>query len=297
MKVPDIGDFHDVPVIEILVKPGDAVKAEQPLLTLESDKASMDVPSPADGTVRELKVKVGDKVSQGTLILTFDAQGAAAPAKSGSRRREVRAPGSRASLPPNPRRPRRAASPRCPISHGVFAGPSVRRLARELGVDLTQIKGTGEKGRITKDDLKGVAWAGARPPRSKGGAALPEVPAVDFAKFGPIETKPLSRIQKDFRAAPARLVGQHSPCDPYRRGRHHGAGGVPQVARRRRQGRQEGALSRFLVAAADEGERGDTEGVPDIQSALSPAKDALILRLYWNIGVAVDTPDGLWSPW
>ncbi len=188
VKVPDIGDFHDVPVIEILVKPGDAVKAEQPLLTLESDKASMEVPSPADGVVGELRVKIGDKVSQGTVILTLASAAAPAPAP------KAEAPKAEAPAKAEPAKAAEAPANLADFS-GVFAGPSVRRIARELGVDLAKITGTGEKGRITKDDLKG-ALGGGGGAQATGGMGIPDVPVVDFAKYGPIETKPLSRIKK-----------------------------------------------------------------------------------------------------
>ena len=204
IKIPDIGDFKDVPVIEILVKVGDTVEAEQPLVTLESDKASMDVPSPAAGKITEIVVKVGDKVSMGSLFGKLDAAGSAGSASSDqsdeadAKEEEDAAeapetsPVAPSDLPPRPTKA--SAGPALPDFSGVFAGPAVRRLARELGLDLNQLKGTGEKGRITREDLKAALSRGAVTPA--GGGALPSVPQVDFAKFGPIETVPLSRIKK-----------------------------------------------------------------------------------------------------
>ncbi|HLX98496.1 MAG TPA: biotin/lipoyl-containing protein, partial [Roseiarcus sp.] len=204
IAIPDIGDFKDVPVIEILVKEGDTVEAEQPIVTLESDKATMDVPSPAAGKIVKIAVKVGDKVSMGSVIAKLDAGGPAAPVRSDqedeaeAKEEEDAAEAPETSpvaprdLPPGPSKA--AASPALADFTGVFAGPAVRRLARELGLDLNLIKGTGEKGRITREDVKAaLAAPGAA---AGGGAALPAIPAVDFAKFGPIETVPLSRIKR-----------------------------------------------------------------------------------------------------
>src|SRR6185369_1672979 len=227
ISVPDIGDFKDVPVIELLVKPGDTVNKEDSLVTLESDKATMDVPSPAAGTLKELRVKVGDKVSQGTLIAILDgaaapaqatsAAGAAgptadvAPAKAGA---QAVAPAQAGAQSP-PVAPQQAPSPAAQapaaqggegVSHPAHASPGVRRFARELGVDLALVKGGGPKGRILKEDIqafvKGALAGGAAPAAARpagGGFAdlgLPAWPKVDFAKFGPVEAKPLSRIQK-----------------------------------------------------------------------------------------------------
>ncbi|HTZ66275.1 MAG TPA: biotin/lipoyl-containing protein, partial [Roseiarcus sp.] len=212
VTIPDIGDFKDVPIIEILVKAGDTVEADQPLVTLESDKATMDVPSPAAGKITEIVAKVGDKVSMGALIAKLDAGAPAAPTSS-EQEDEAEAkeeedaaeapetsPVAPSDLPPAP--PRAAPSPALAAPSpaladfsGVFAGPAVRRLARELSLDLNLIKGTGEKGRITREDVK-AALVAEKGGAAVGGAALPAIPAVDFAKFGPIETVPLSRIKR-----------------------------------------------------------------------------------------------------
>src|SRR6185503_18242439 len=228
VKVPDIGDFTDVPVIEVLVKPGDTVKAEDSLVTLESDKATMDVPAPAAGVIKSLGVKVGDKVSEGHLILTLEeAAGAAAPAQAApaskaaqpaapARAPAAPAPAAPPTKPPTaapaapiaPAPPMHATAPSAPIDDAAFrkahASPSVRAHARALGVDLSQIQGSGPAGRILQEDVEnyvkqvmsGAKVAGAV--AGAGGAALGLLPwpQVDFAKFGPIETKPLSRIKK-----------------------------------------------------------------------------------------------------
>ena len=191
ITIPDIGDFMDVPVIEVLVKAGDTVEAEQPIVTLESDKASMDVPSPAAGKITEIVVKVGDKVSMGSLVAKLDAGGQAgqisadqedeADAKEEEDAAEApeTSPVAPRDLPPRPAKA--SAGPALPDFSGVFAGPAVRRLARELGLDLNLIKGTGEKGRITREDVKAALSRGAAAPAG-GGGALPAVPQVEIGR-------------------------------------------------------------------------------------------------------------------
>ncbi|HVQ62312.1 MAG TPA: biotin/lipoyl-containing protein, partial [Burkholderiales bacterium] len=207
--VPDIGDFKEVEVIEILVKPGDAVTKEQSLITLESDKATMEIPSPSDGVVQSIKLKVGDKVAKGSTILVLEG-------KAGSAETRAPAPPTPAPAPPQPvaavPQPVPAAAtaprpvprePREETTTKPHASPSVRKFARELGVDLAQVQGSGPKGRILHVDIQGFvkgALSGKTVSSAKSGGALPfnlpAWPEVDFAKFGPIESKPLSRIQK-----------------------------------------------------------------------------------------------------
>jgi pyruvate dehydrogenase E2 component (dihydrolipoamide acetyltransferase) len=301
ITVPDIGDFNDVPVIEILVKVGDTVEAEQPIVTLESDKASMDVPSPAAGKVTEIVLKVGDKVSMGSLIGKLDAGGQAgqissdqedeADAKEEEDAAEAphTSPVAPRDLPPRP--PKAGAGPALPDFSGVFAGPAVRRLARELGLDLNQLKGTGEKGRITREDLKAALSKGAAAPA--GGGALPAVPQVDFAKFGPIETVPLSRIKK---IAGPRLHASWvniphvthtdeadiTDLDAFRKA-------LDEDAKKDKSKPYRVSLLPLLMRSVV----GSLKAFPTFNSALSPGGDSLVLRRYWNIGVAVDTPDGL----
>ena len=316
VTVPDIGDFSDIPVIEIHVSPGDAVAAEDPLVTLESDKATMDVPSPAAGTVRELRVSLGDLVNVGTPILLLDqGDGAAPPEQLAAAAVDqveppTEAPTSAAStVQESARRSAEAATPPTapggapvtaaaapPDFAGVHAGPSVRRLARELGVDLSSVTGSGPKGRITKDDLlqevRGPAPSAPAPAPAAGGG-IPEIPPQDFAKFGPVEVQPLSRIQ--------RLSGPHL---------HRSWLNVPHVthdddaditeldAYRKEldtEARAEGyrvTLLSFLLKASVSALR----EFPRFNSSLTPEKDALVYKRYFHVGVAVDTPDGLVVP-
>ena len=205
VKVPDIGAFEDVPIIEVHVREGDRVNPEDPLITLESDKATMDVPSPLAGEVQGVQVKVGDRVSEGSVILHI-APGAGALATPPSLVEQQEPPPSaepavaaRAPAAPAEVTPAHAQAATSDFT-GVHAGPSVRRLARELGVDLRALDGSGRKGRITKDDilgfLRGPATPAAAPAAAAAGAGIPEIPAQDFSRFGPVETRPLSRIKK-----------------------------------------------------------------------------------------------------
>ena len=293
VTVPDIGDFKDIPIIEVHVKPGDVVNAEDPLLTLESDKASMDVPAPRGGTVEAVLVKLGDRVSQGTPVITLrgSEEGAMSQPPSLLAQQE---PPTAPQPTPSPASP--VAAPALPDFSGAHASPGVRRAARELDVDLTKLKGTGEKGRITKNDvlafLRGPTAAPATAPVA-GGSGIPEIPAQDFSKFGPIETKPLSRIK--------RLSGPHL---------HRAWLNIPHVTQNdeaditdleayRKEldtaGKEKGyrvTLLAFLLKASASCLR----QFPEFNASLSPEKDALIYKKYYNIGIAVDTPDGLVVP-
>ena len=305
ITVPDIGDFKDVPVIEVLVKAGDTVEAEQPLVTLESDKATMDVPSPAAGKIAQMVAKVGDKVSMGSLIAKLDAGGPAAPIPSNEEdeadaKEEEDAAEAPETSPVAPRDLPPALSPTAPPAgpatadfSGVFAGPAVRRLARELDLDLNTIKGTGEKGRITREDVKAALSRGGAGGAPIVGGALPAIPAVDFAKFGPIETVPLSRIK---RISGPRLhaswvnVPHVTHCDEaditdldaFRRS-------LDEDAKKDKAKPYRVSLLPLLMRAAV----ATLKAFPTFNAALSPAGDSLTLRRYWHIGVAVDTPDGL----
>jgi len=300
VNVPDIGDFKDVPVIEVLVKPGDVVKVDQSLVTLESDKATMDVPSPIAGTVADVVTKVGDKVSMGVLIARIDAEDreaapAAAPAAAAAKAEAAPAKVEAAPPPAAPPPPAPAAAPAAgpakPDFSGVFAGPAVRRLARELDLDLNRIKGTGEHGRITREDVK-AALAGAGGAFA-GGGALPAVPVVDFAKFGPIETVPLSRIK---RISGPRL---HASWVNVPHVTHNDEADITDLeafrktldedAKKDKSKPYRVSLLPLLMRAAV----ASLMAFPTFNAALNPAGDALILRRYWHIGVAVDTPEGL----
>ncbi len=288
VKVPDIGDYKDVPIIEVLVKPGDVVKADQSLVTLESDKATMDVPAPGAGTIREIVAKVGDKVAMGSLILRLEQAGGAAPAPAPlSATPAAPAAGPVAAIPAPPSAAK-VAGPALADFSGVLAGPAVRRLARELDLDLTHLRGTGEKGRITREDVKAALAGGA-----SGGAALPEIPAVDFSKFGPVETKPLSRIK---RISGPRLHASwlnvphvtHSDeadvtdLDAFRKG-------LDDEAKADNKAPYRVSLLPLLMKASVSA----LKAFPTFNASLTPAKDALVFKNYWHIGVAIDTSEGL----
>ena len=302
IAVPDIGDFKDVPIIEVLVKAGDVVEAEQPVVTLESDKATMDVPSPAAGKITEVIAKVGDKVSMGALIAKLDPGAPVTVSPEQEDEAEAKEEEDAAEAPEtSPVAPRDLPPPLAPGTpglakadfSGVFAGPAVRRLARELDLDLNTVKGTGEKGRITREDVKAALSRGGAAVAASGGGALPSIPSVDFAKFGPVETVPLSRIK---RISGPRLhaswvnVPHVTHCDDaditdldaFRKS-------LDEDAKKDKAKPYRVSLLPLLMRATV----ATLKAFPNFNAALSPAGDALILRRYWHIGVAVDTPDGL----
>jgi pyruvate dehydrogenase E2 component (dihydrolipoamide acetyltransferase) len=304
IAVPDIGDYQDVPVIEVHVAPGDVVAEEDPLVTLESDKATMDVPATAAGKVQDVRVKVGDTVSEGTVVVVVGGDGAGPlttppslvdqqePAPEETPAAPAPAPGPAAKAPPAPAAPAGAIAD----FTGAHASPSVRRLARELGLDLNTINGSGEKGRITKDDLvaavRGPA-APAAPAAAATGAGIPEIPAQDFSKFGPVETVPLPRIKK--------LSGPflHRSWLNVPHVTHNDEADITELDGYRREldtaAKAEGyrvTLLAFLMKAAVSALR----QFPEVNSSLSPEKDSLILKRYHHIGIAVDTPGGLVVP-
>jgi pyruvate dehydrogenase E2 component (dihydrolipoamide acetyltransferase) len=301
--VPDIGSFKDVEIIEVAVKAGDSVQAEQTLITLETDKATMDVPAPFAGKVTELKVKVGDKVSEGDLIALLEASGAASapaaitatPAPSAPKPAPVAAPAA-ATAPI-------AAAATAPVATATSGGkahasPSIRRFARELGVDLSRVKGSATKGRVTKEDVQNfvkqsLAGGGGN---NTGGGSLPGLlpwPEVDFAKFGAVETKALSRIKKISGANLHRNwvmiphVTQFEEAD------------ISELEAFRKQLNDEYAkqgvkvtpLAFMLKAVAV-----TLKHFPDFNASLDASGENLIVKKYIHIGVAVDTPDGLMVP-
>jgi pyruvate dehydrogenase E2 component (dihydrolipoamide acetyltransferase) len=306
VTVPDIGDFKEVEVIEVLVKPGDSVAKEQSLITLESDKATMEIPSPAAGVVKEMKVRLGDKVSKGSPILTL----ASHEAKKEAKKEEVKEakkeeekqgtesppPPTQTSTRPVPREPREETVTK------AHASPSVRKFARELGVELARVNGSGPKGRILHEDVQAfvkgaLAAAPAAAARGEAPAApgfnLPAWPEVDFAKFGPIEAKPLSRIQK--------LSG------PYL---HRNWISIPHVTQfdeaditdleafRKAQGAESEkrgfklTMLAFLMKASVTALR----EFPQFNASLDKSGESLIIKKYFHIGVAVDTAEGLVVP-
>ena len=337
IRVPDIGDFEQVPVIEVLVSPGDTVDAEQSLITLESDKATMDVPAPASGKLVELKVGEGDKVSEGDVIgvleVGADASGsedegsddkgseekgsgfraqrsdgdgsgdeeAGSEGAVGGGGNEKPEPGTRNPEPDSPE-PSAPTAPPVPFSEMSrdpsrlpHASPSVRKLARELGVPLEEVQGSGRKGRITPDDLKAFVKSRLSEPAAAGGSlpGLAPAPQVDFAKYGEIEEKPLSRIQK--------ISGPNL---------HRNWVSIPHVTqfdeadisemeafRKASQGEAEKAGTKltplvFLIKAVV----ASLKAFPHFNASLSSDGESLVYKKYFHVGVAVDTPGGLVVP-
>ncbi|MBR1331824.1 dihydrolipoyllysine-residue acetyltransferase [Bradyrhizobium ottawaense] len=294
VRVPDIGDFKDVPVIEIFVKPGDSVKAEDPLIALESDKATMEVPAPLSGTVREIKVKTGDKVSEGAIILVLATSDASTTAASAAP-----APAAVSSA--------LAAAPVAQVG-GVdekafalaYAGPAVRKLAREMGVDLGKVKGSGNHGRIVREDVEAVAKGGASAAKPQaapasgggvGGIDLLPWPKIDFAKFGPVERKELGRIKKISAANLHRnwVVIPHVTT--------HDEADITELEQFRVKMNKELeksgvklSLLPFMVKAAVAA----LKKFPEFNASLDG--DTLVYKNYWHVGFAADTPNGLMVP-
>jgi len=311
VKVPDIGDFHDVPVIEVLVKPGDSIKAEDALLMLESDKAAMEVPSPAAGVVKEVKLKIGDKVSAGTLVLILETDAAAVatpqptpqpaspppPSPAPAASPAVAAPLAVAAAPVTVAQPAAAQS-----GAQAHASPSIRHFARELGVDVTKLKGSGPKGRILKEDVqayvKGAVLATAASPasaQSSAGAGLDLLPwpKIDFAKFGPVEVQPLARIKKISGANLHRNwvmiphVTQFDEADitgleAFRVALNQEKSSSPDKPKL--------TMLAFLIKAVVSA----LKTHPEFNASLDG--DNLVLKRYCHIGFAADTPNGLVVP-
>ena len=323
VKVPDIGDFKEVAVIELLVKPGDTVKAEQSLITVESDKASMEIPSSHAGVVKELKIDLGDKVSEGTLLLMLEAAGEVAVAEPSPQPSALKDEGATPVIPPSPLggegrgEGSRAAStlpvhdPATLRTNLPHASPSIRKFARELGVPLAEVKGSGPKGRITQDDIQGFvkgvmsgsvltqaiaaqqAAAVKAAPSGGSGAELGLLPwpKVDFAKFGEIETRPLSRIKK--------ISGQNLsrnwvmiPAVTY----HEDADITDLEAFRvlvNKENEKSGAkltMLAFLIKACVKA----LQKFPEFNTSLDG--DNLVYKKYFHIAFAADTPNGLVVP-
>ncbi|WP_067561190.1 dihydrolipoyllysine-residue acetyltransferase [Halofilum ochraceum] len=337
IPVPDIGDFDEVEIIEVLVSPGDTIEAEDSMITLESDKASMEIPSPEGGTVKEVKVEVGQKVKEGDTILTLEpsdeggaddqaeesdsgdekqaaedeaeggkadeATGASTADKEKSGQKEEGASRDTAPAGEEPTEPpkpggRERSSPTAHIEQEkhlkAHASPGVRRFARELGVDLTQVTGSGRKGRVLKEDVKAhVKQAMEAPAAAGGGLGVPPMPEIDFSEFGEIETKPLTKINK--------LTGQNL---------HRNWVTVPHVTQFDKaditdleafrkelnaENKDSGVkitLVSFLIKAMVSALR----EFPRFNSSLDPAGENLIFKKYFHVGIAVDTPDGLVVP-
>jgi len=316
IKIPDIGDFQDIPVLEILVNSGDTVEVEQSLITLESDKATMEIPSSHAGVVQELKINVGDNVSEGTVILTLEE----VETKQATPEPEPEPePEPQQAVIETPATPPHSSPPTQRISSNLrrpknspveveavdntgktYAGPAVRHLARELGVDLSKVKGSGRNGRILKEDVEGFVkqiitsdTAETPQPQAQSGTGIPEIAEIDFSKFGEIEVLPLSRIQK--------LSGKHlhnswlniphvtqfdeadiTELEAYRK----------ELAAEAEKRNVKMTLLAFLLKASASA----LKAFPEFNASLDSSKENLILKKYYNIGVAVDTPNGLVVP-
>ena len=298
VKVPDIGGFKDVTVIEVAVKKGDTLAVEQTLITVETDKATMDVPAPFAGVVKEVKLKVGDKVSEGDLIALVEG-GAAVKAAPAAQTAAPAAPAPVAAKPaptPAPVATMPAPAP-APSGGSAHASPSIRRFARELGVNLTQVGGSGEKGRVTREDVQNfVKRTLAQPQGATGGGALPGLlpwPDVDFAKFGEIETRALSRIKKISGANLHRNwvmiphVTQFEEADISEMEAFRKELGAEYA----KQNIKITPLAFMLKACAH-----TLKHFPDFNASLDAGGENLVLKKYIHIGVAVDTPNGLMVP-
>jgi len=323
--VPDIGDYKDVDIIEVMVKAGDTINAEDNLVTLETDKAAMEVPSPYAGVIKEMKVKVGDKVSQGSLILLLESSdaesmpkddkpvAAVAPAPAAPSVVEIVAATmvaqtsqpaaaapileSTASSSPSKSTPVVAQQPYGDSSTGkAHASPAIRRFARELGVQVAQVRGSGEKGRVTKDDVQQFVKAALAQPRvASGGNGLQvlAMPVVDFAKFGTIETKPLSRIKKISGANLHRNwvtiphITQFDEADITEMEAFRKDLNV-EYAKQKIKITPLAFMLKSVVVALQE--------FPEFNASLDSSGENLVLKKYFHIGVAVDTPNGLMVP-
>jgi pyruvate dehydrogenase E2 component (dihydrolipoamide acetyltransferase) len=296
VTVPDIGDFRDVDVIEVLVAPGDRVEKEQGLVTLETDKATMDVPSPGSGTVESVQVVVGDKVSLGDPVLVLKLMEKIASPVAGVTSRAPVVPAAQVSAP-EVRQPRA----RPPVAKSVdetgfalaHAGPSVRKFAREVGVDLIRVKGSGRKGRITHQDVKEYIKGRLSETPAQGAPALPRVPEVDFARFGPVEIRPLGRIRKisgpRLQASWLNIphVTQHDDAD------------ITDMETMRKALKDSAAAKgirvtplAFLMRACAMA----LQEFPQFNTSLDSSGENLVCKQYINIGFAADTENGLVVP-
>jgi len=301
VTIPDIGDYNGVPVIEVLVKDGDTVTAEQALLVLETDKATMEIPSPGAGVVQGFKIKAGDKVSKGDAVCTLQGAGpvqapaAAAPADDRGQGPLLQKP---APVGADLVRDEPAATPQG--SSGKpgelpYAGPGTRKFARELGVDLTKVKGSGLRGRIVVEDVQAfvkqtLAQPAAAAASPAGGSGIPPIPAVDFSQFGKIETVPLARIRKLSAAHLHRAwvniphVTQTDDAD------------ITELEAFRKSASDESGIKLTLLPFVMKAVEKAMQAYPDFNASLSPAGASLIKKKYLHLGFAADTPNGLVVP-
>lgn len=294
VKVPDIGGAANVDVIDIMVSVGDTIGKEDSIITLESDKASMDIPAPEGGTVKDIKIKVGDKISEGDLILTIETTGDETPLVEQAESSPQQPPQSKEEAPskPVPEAPK-VSELVSEVGVEIHAGPAVRRMARELGVDLNLIKSTGRKTRITKEDVQGYVKNKLRQGSGTGGLAVSPAPVIDFTKFGEIDKQPLNKIK--------RLTGENV---------HRSWVTIPHVTQF-----DEADISELEAFRKMEAEKAKQEGYkltllafvckavmkalmayPQFNAPLSANGEELLYKKYYNVGVAVDTPNGLVVP-
>jgi len=318
VKVPDIGDATDVDVVEVLVKPGMRVEREQSLVVLETDKASMEIPSPAEGVVREVQVSVGDTVSEGSAIVVLDLDAAATspsavpdvrpetpPPPAAESAKDVVVPaappvgdappvGAHRTLPPVPA-PETSLAPKAPSAPSAHAGPAARKFARELGVDLAHVPGTGRNGRITQDDIQryvkhAMTVTAAGTPAGTG-LTVAAAPTIDFTKFGEVEVAPLTKIQ--------RVSGRnlHRSWVTIPHVTQFDVADITELETFRRKMRQDKPevkltiLAFFMKAVVIV-----LKEMPRFNSSLDETGEQLILKKYFHVGVAVDTPNGLVVP-
>lgn len=304
VKVPDIGDFKDVPIISVMVKAGDTVAADDPLIEIESDKATMEVPSPLAGQIKEIKVSEGDKVSEGVLLLLLEVANAAAaaaePGKPAAAESVVPASAALAGATSEPP-PSAAPAPAAAAPGEGHASPSVRAFARQLGVDVSKVKGTGRKGRILREDISGFfktaaapapapAAAGAAP---SGGMGIPPIPKVDFSKFGTVEDVEMPRIKK--LSGPA----LHRSWLNVPHVTNNDEADITDLEKYRKEldtkAKDDGyrvTMLTFLIKASVSALKAHWE----VNSSIHPDGDKLIKKSFYNIGFAADTPQGLVVP-
>ena len=315
--VPDIGNFESVDVIEVLVKAGDTIALDDSLITVESDKASMDIPAPFAGVVKEVKIKVGDKIAQGHLLLTLEASVVESPisspilASSPAPAKATEAP--KTSIPepsrpaPEPAQKIQPAHQPLPVGESVVvngsktshASPSVRKFARELGVNLALVKGSAPKNRILESDVQAFVKGELAKPRTEnmgaglGSLATLPMPIIDFSQFGDIETKPLSRIKKISGAnlhrnwVTAPHVTQFDQAD---------ITDLEEFRKSMQSDAEKRGVKLTMLAFLIKASVNALKAYPNFNSSLAPDGDSLILKSYYNIGFACDTPDGLVVP-
>ena len=314
--VPDIGNFDSVDVIEVLIKAGDTIAKDDSLITVESDKASMDIPAPFAGVVKEVKVKIGDKVAEGTLILTLEASDVATAVAETKPAPVPEAPEAAAPVAaiPEPSRPApeppkqvQPAQQPAPVGEHVVvaagklshASPSIRKFARELGVNLALVKGSGPKNRILQSDVQSFVKGELAKPRTEnmgaglGALATLPMPVIDFSQFGAIETKPLSRIKKLSGAnlhrnwVTAPHVTQFDEAD---------ITDLEDFRKSMQADAEKRGVKLTMLAFLIKASVNALKAYPNFNASLSPDGDSLILKNYYNIGFACDTPDGLVVP-